>query len=159
MSVTITKGELVHLPSMLELEQVCFVPAWKREHILFELENPDSDAAVALLDGELVGFCLVRRMAEEAELFQIAVAPAQRGKHIGRQLLQQSLIRAAEAGCSRMFLEVRAGNTPAIGLYESCGFQQVGRRRDYYEQPVEDAVLLLRNLTGQENKNDDSACN
>ena len=67
-----------------------------------------------------------------------------RRRGIARSLIYTLICRAAEKGLSFLTLEVRAGNDEAIALYEKCGFQTVGRRKNYYEKPTEDAILMTR---------------
>ena len=89
--------------------------------------------------GRVVGFLLSRQTAPgEREILNLAVAPEQRRRGIARQLLEAELARARGA----WFLEVRASNTPALGLYQSLGFQQVGLRESYYHDPPESAIVM-----------------
>ena len=82
-------------------------------------------------DGEVVGFSLFRTIADDSELLLLAVAPASQGRGVGRKLLQHFIDDAKKNGASRVQLEVRDGN-PAIRVYESAGFVQSNRRRNYY---------------------------
>jgi ribosomal-protein-alanine N-acetyltransferase len=95
---------------------------------------------------EVVGYILVWFAADEAELANIAVAPAMRGQGVAAALLDEALASAGHRGTARMFLEVRDSNVRARELYESRGFEEVGRRRRYYRRPVEDALILRRTL-------------
>ena len=90
------------------------------------------------------GYVFCREVAGEAELLNIAVDPAIRRSGLGGELLRLAIAWAEARGAGEMFLEVRASNAGAIALYERHGFRAVGRRRDYYEHPVEDAVLYRR---------------
>ena len=98
--------------------------------------------------GEVVGYILVWFAADEAELANVAVAPSMRGRGVGAALLDDALAAASERGTARMFLEVRDSNARARGLYESRGFEEVGRRRGYYRRPVEDALILRLTIGG-----------
>jgi ribosomal-protein-alanine N-acetyltransferase len=93
---------------------------------------------------QVIGYILVWFAADEAELANIAVAPAMRGQGVGAALLDEALSAAEERGTVRMFLEVRDSNEPARSLYASRGFEEVGRRKSYYRRPVEDALILRR---------------
>lgn len=96
------------------------------------------------------GFILLRLAADECEIITLAVAPDGRRRGLGRRLLAAGLVRAAAAGACVAFLEVATDNAAALSLYRSAGFEQVGRRRNYYMRPSGgpvDALVLTRNLT------------
>lgn len=101
---------------------------------------------VARADTGLLAFCALAGAADEVEVHNLAVHRAARRRGLGRALLRHALAVARTRGAQRMFLEVRAGNVAARALYASCGFVLAGRRRDYYSEPREDALLLARNL-------------
>lgn len=92
------------------------------------------------------GFALGRLIGEEAELLTIAVDPGQRRQGLGRAILKDFETTASLRGAQRIFLEVAATNTPAITLYESAGYTQVGTRPGYYKTGASrvDAVILSR---------------
>jgi len=122
-------------------------PHWKDSEYLASIE-PDSDlpfkrrAMVAEVYGEVVGFAILRLVADEAELESIVVAPNWRGRGLGRLLLAEGARQVKELGAGRLDLEVRASNAAAIRLYRGAGFAETGRRRAYYHDPEEDAVLM-----------------
>lgn len=97
-------------------------------------------------DREVSGFLIVRRVADEAEILNFAVAPGFRRQGIGAALLEYAFRSPELAGAERIFLEVRASNDPAIQFYKSHGFEITGTRRNYYSSPVEDAFLLARRV-------------
>ena len=105
-------------------------------------------ALVAACGGNpvVVGFLVARHLAPEWELENIVVAQEARGKGIGTRLMQQLLARAQQTKSHTVFLEVRESNAAAISLYGKLGFQQTGRRKSYYSNPVEDAILYCKNL-------------
>lgn len=110
-------------------EAVSWAPASYLEH----------DGLVAVRDGKVVGFLIARQVAPgECEVLNLAVDPPQRRTGIARALLKRAL--ADRPGS--WFLEVRASNAAAIQLYESIGFQAVGRRSNYYWDPSEDAIVM-----------------
>lgn len=94
----------------------------------------------------IVGFLVARHLAPEWELENIVVAPAARRKGLGKRLLDALLARAREAHSHSVFLEVRNSNFAARALYEKAGFQQTGRRKAYYADPPEDAILCRLDL-------------
>jgi ribosomal-protein-alanine N-acetyltransferase len=91
---------------------------------------------------ELVGFTAFHHVMDEAELRNMAVHPAYQRQGIGRRLLVEGLRRLLDEGVSQIYLEVRASNLPARRLYGSAGFGLRSRRKDYYSQPREDALVL-----------------
>ena len=94
----------------------------------------------------VVGYLCLWAVADEVHVTNLAVDPAWRGEGIGRFLLGTLLVRHRAAGARRAFLEVRPGNTEARRLYQSLGFREVGRRRGYYVDTGEDALLLEARL-------------
>ncbi|MCP3971037.1 MAG: ribosomal protein S18-alanine N-acetyltransferase [Rhodobacteraceae bacterium] len=98
------------------------------------------------------GFALGRVIADEAELLTIAVEPSQRRRGFGSGLLQAFHHTARARGAARVFLEVAADNTGAIGLYLGAGYLKCGQRKDYYRYPDgrrEDALVMQRSLTAE----------
>lgn len=104
-------------------------------------------APTTVLTSQPGGFALGQVMADEAELLTIAVAPEDRRRGLGRQLLGAFLSACAARGAATVFLDVDAGNAPALALYHSAGFLEAGRRRGYYHAPdgsSTDALILRR---------------
>jgi len=104
---------------------------------------------LAELEGKLIGYAVLMQGVDDAELLDIGIARTHQRQGWGGKLLQQMLTLARDMCKQRVVLEVRAGNSAAIGLYRSMGFQEIGLRRDYY--PVEnntreDAILMGRTL-------------
>jgi ribosomal-protein-alanine N-acetyltransferase len=95
----------------------------------------------------LLGFLVARYLAPEWELENIVVAAAARRRGLGKQLLEALFARAKETHSEALFLEVRESNTGARSLYEAAGFQQAGRRKSYYTDPVEDAILYRQSMS------------
>ena len=100
--------------------------------------------------GSPVGFLAARAVADEAEILNIAVEPSRRRRGAGRTLLEAAVTEAVKRGARRLYLEVRASNESAQAFYVACGFAEVGRRPNYYQDPPEDAALLARALDGGE---------
>lgn len=127
-----------------------FGEAWNRGQCLGMLALPDT----WLMLGQTApgaptsGFALTRRSLDEAELLLIAVRPNARGAGLGRALIEATAVEAHRRGAERLMLEVRATN-PALALYQHAGFEQIGRRRDYYRGAggqLNDALTLSRPL-------------
>lgn len=95
---------------------------------------------------EADGFILMRAVLDEAEILTLAVRPSARGAGLGGRLVGQGAVRAAQAGATRIFLEVAEDNAAARALYDRAGFRQIGRRRGYYDGGRIDALVLEREL-------------
>lgn len=123
-------------------------PHWPREAYLAALEAQAGPARIALAaeapDGgqKLAGFAFALLIPPQAELESIVVATALQRRGIARRLFEGLAGELASAGIAEVLLEVRASNEAALGLYRTLGFEETGRRKDYYANPVEDAVLL-----------------
>ena len=130
------------LDAVHAIEVASFADPWRREGFRDLMLGGAGRLVVAEADDGVVGFAVSYHAADEAEIANVAVAPAARRRGIGRALVD-AVIAAAEAGGKRqVFLEVRASNAAAQALYAARGFAPVGRRAAYYRQPVEDAVVM-----------------
>jgi ribosomal-protein-alanine acetyltransferase len=116
--------------------------------------NPQSSRIcfVAENDGELLGFVIGKEVAAEYELENIAVKPEAKQQGIGRALLQHLVSRVTAAEGEKLLLEVRDSNEPARKLYESQGFVISGRRKGYYRDPTEDALLYEKKIANSSMK-------
>ena len=124
--------------------QPCFGEAWTRSQCAGILPMHGVSLTLAEQGSQVAGFSLVRAVADEAELLLLAVDPAEQRRGIGQALLDDFIATALAGGAHRLHLEVRDGN-PAVELYRTSGFSQVGRRRNYYHGPdgqSHDAVTL-----------------
>lgn len=110
-----------------------------------------ADGTICLIaEGEeeqIIGFVLARRMADEMEILNLAVVAKHRRRGLGRRLVAEALARGRARGAQRCWLEVRASNRAALEFYHALGFQERTRRRNYYHEPDEDAVVCVRGLT------------
>ena len=131
---------------IMALERACFSHPWARSDFEFELSCPDSVFLGAKDNEKTVGFVILRLEGDQAEVYNIAVDASVRRGGIGGKLLDTALEVARAAGVQSVFLEVRASNLPARGLYASRGFEQVGIRKKYYDLPTEDAIVMAAQL-------------
>jgi ribosomal-protein-alanine N-acetyltransferase len=119
---------------------------WTRPDYANLADDPSGLILVAELDTmtppPIVGFAAFRRVIDEAELRNLAVDPAHRRQGVGRELLGEGRKRLLQQGVRQIYLEVRASNEPALRLYYSVGFSLHSRRRDYYNNPREDGLVL-----------------
>ena len=97
-------------------------------------------------EGAVAGYVAAFSVGEDGEILNVAVGPPYRGRGLAGQMLDAVLIELAARGVRSAFLEVRESNRAARALYASRGFAEIGRRRDYYRRPVEDALVLRRAL-------------
>jgi len=132
-----------HIDGIVKLEQTCFSSPWTREGIEEELSNPQAHF-LAAESGEVLGYIGVQEIAGEAYITNIAVLPQYRRNGIAEALLNAAAGGAKERGCAFITLEVRVSNLPAIALYEKCGFEPAGRRKNFYANPAEDALIYTK---------------
>ena len=134
-----------HLDEAAELERICFTTPWSRNMLAEELKNALSAFLVALDgDGNVAGYAGVQVILDEGYITNVAVRPDCRRQGVAGKLLQVFLDFARGNHLAFLTLEVRVSNAPAIALYESRGFQITGRRKNYYEHPREDAIIMTK---------------
>jgi len=134
-----------HLDEVAELERICFSTPWSRNMLAEELDNLLSAFLVALDDaGRVVGYAGLQVVLDEGYITNIAVRPECRKRGVASQLLQVFMNFAEGNRLAFLTLEVRASNYDAIALYGSRGFRSVGRRKNYYEHPKEDAIIMTK---------------
>ena len=136
-----------HLEQIAELEKQCFSDPWSLNSITSELHNSLSLWVVAVENGIVAGYVGSQSVLGEADMMNLAVAPPFRRQGVGRKLVQELIRRLKELSVHVLVLEVRASNEPAISLYKELGFEQVGRRPNYYVHPKEDALILRKEWT------------
>ena len=125
-------------------EAACFSMPWSEQAFLDTLIRPQAAYYVAELDGKIVGHCGVTDIVGEGEITNVAVLTEYRGCGIAGAMLERLLLEGKEAGMTAFTLEVRAGNVPAIRLYEKSGFVTEGIRRGFYDNPKEDALIMWK---------------
>ena len=137
-----------HLDEVAELERVCFPDPWSRNMLKEELEN-DLAAFLVALDGQgaVAGYAGLQVVLDEGYILNVAVRPDCRRQGGAGQLLQVFLDFAKGNQLAFLTLEVRASNYDAIALYGSRGFRSAGRRKNYYEHPREDAIIMTRDFS------------
>jgi ribosomal-protein-alanine N-acetyltransferase len=138
-----------HLDALARLETLCFSDPWSRASLEAELQNPQALFLVCELRGEPVGYCGLYWVLDEGSIANLAVDPACRRQGVGRALLHALFDFARRQQLLFLTLEVRPSNQAARALYASEGFLPVGRRKNYYRAPVEDALLLTCRLSAQ----------
>ena len=140
-----------HLESLERLERICFSRPWSRKMLAEELENQCAAFLVAEdAAGDVLGYAGLLVAADEGYITNVAVFPEQRRRGIAGQLLQVFLNFAEANHLAFLTLEVRPSNAAAIALYQGFGFQEAGRRKNYYQQPREDAIIMTREFEHHE---------
>ena len=145
MHVRIVPMNADHLDEVAELERICFSTPWSRNMLAEELDNALSAFLVALDDsGKVAGYAGLQVVLDEGYITNVAVRPECRRQGIAGKLLQVFLDFARGNRLAFLTLEVRASNYDAIALYGSRGFRSMGRRKNYYEHPREDAIIMTK---------------
>lgn len=156
MEYTLSNGERLTIEPMAvedldwvaALEQDTFSLPWSKEAFFDEIGLPDRLFVVAKLhaNGQAVGvgYSGMFLSFEEGDITNVAVSPKVRGQGIGYHMLNSQMEMAKERGADCFTLEVRVSNEGAIHLYEKLGFEGVGVRRNFYEKPVEDALIMWK---------------
>jgi ribosomal-protein-alanine N-acetyltransferase len=149
--ISFSSGSVADLNDVAALERHCYADPWPAAAFTALPDNPRVFFTVARRTGseDLVGYAIAWYVLDEGELANLAVAPTERRRGIGRALLEAVLSDAADREVRELYLEVRQSNTAARRLYAAHQFEQVGRRRAYYRSPVEDALILRRTLKPQ----------
>jgi ribosomal-protein-alanine N-acetyltransferase len=136
----------VHVSQVAELEKRCFPDPWSERSIASELSNQLALWLVAEDNGVVAGYIGSQTVPDESDMMNVAVHPDYRRRGIAEALVNTLCDALKERGSVSLTLEVRASNEPAKALYEKLGFEQVGRRPNYYRNPKEDALILKKML-------------
>ena len=145
MEFTIRDAESALIPQIEALEKRCFSLPWTQEQLRGQLRDAQHEFLVALgPDGGLLGYVGMLHVLDEGYISNVAVEPDCRRAGVGEALIDALEARCVQHGLSFATLEVREGNLPARALYEKHGFENVGRRKAYYDRPKEDAILMTK---------------
>ena len=134
------------LPRVMQLELETFTMPWSESTFRGLLRRKDSDLYVAEYGGLVVGYSVFWAVTDQGELGNVAVAKESRGLGVGKKLIEAVLARASARGVREVFLEVRKSNVGAQSLYKAFGFYEVGKRKNYYLAPSEDALVMRLDL-------------
>jgi ribosomal-protein-alanine N-acetyltransferase len=134
------------LPEVLAIEAESFPVPWTEQMFQAELGHAFACCRVIRDRGAVVAYAVFWITADELNLHLIATAPTRRGEGLGRALMDAMHVEGQARGAALALLEVRVGNASAIALYEACGYAVIGRRRGYYQDNGEDALVMSRQL-------------
>ena len=146
MTYKLTPMTMEHVPQVAALERAYFSRPWSEAMLENELWN---DSAVVIVaegeDGTVLGYAGLQTVLDEGYINNVAVAEAYRRQGVADELIA-AFVRFGQAKLAFLTLDVRASNAPAIALYTKHGFAEAGRRKNYYDDPKEDAILMTRNF-------------
>lgn len=129
-----------YVSAVAAIEKRCFSNPWSETAVNAELENHCSKIYIALVDGTAAGYANIYTVLDEMDIVRVAVLPEYRRQGIAAEILKTVL--AEKQGT--VYLDVRESNHPAISLYKSLGFVDTGVRKNYYTNPTENAILMMR---------------
>lgn len=145
-NTVITDMDAIGARKAAELEKRCFSSPWELEEYEKSRQREDFSCLCAYIGGEFSGFLMAFHVLDECHLLDIATEEKFRRQGVGAALIRELMKRAGEKDGSVIYLEVREKNQAARGLYEKLGFSPVGKRKDYYKYPTDDAVLYTLTL-------------
>ena len=151
MTAVVRKAYPEDAPRVYEVEKACSSRPWSEEQLLEEIEFPHAYTCVCETDGAIAGFATMQVAAEFAHINEFGVLPQYRRRGFGRMIMEDLLRECVARRCESISLEVRESAVPARNLYGSLGFRQEGIRKRFYHEPEEDALVLVKKLTEEDN--------
>ena len=138
--------------AVVRIESECFSRPWSESALAAELDKPRCDFFVLEIDGEIVAYIGTNICLDECFIANVAVRGPFRRRGFGRALVEYAAKNAESSSCSFITLEVRKSNTAAVRLYSSVGFAAEGERKRFYSEPDEDALIMTKRFSVQNNK-------
>ena len=145
--MTISLMNESHVPQIAALETLCFNDPWSETSIASELGNRLSLWLVALEGETVIGYVGSQTVLGWTDMMNVAVHPHFRRQGVGKALVEELIRLLKDQGSEQLTLEVRLSNESAKSLYFGLGFTDVGRRKNYYHNPKEDALILRKEWT------------
>ena len=140
----IRRMEASDIPSVADLEKMYFSVPWSEAGLLESLNMENYLFLVVEEAGEIAGYAGLSVILDEGDITNIVINESDRGRGLGRELLERLLEAGAGRGANAFTLEVRVSNEAAIQLYKSMGFEEEGIRKGFYEKPKEDALIMWK---------------
>jgi ribosomal-protein-alanine N-acetyltransferase len=134
------------IPSLLEIEKISFAAPWSEQDFLSELYRKNALLRVAVFEGNIIGYICVSFRAQESHILNLAVHPDFRRRGVATILMDKAMAELKERGCFFALLKVRVSNTGAQRFYELLGFKVESIRKKYYDNPDEDALVMMLRL-------------
>ena len=142
--IHIREMTLEDIEQVYDLEKSIFSIPWSKNSFESSVKNKNTLFIVAEEEGEILGYLGMYIFSEEADISNVAVSKQYRRQHIAKQMMDDILLKAQAAGVKHVTLEVRETNVAAIKLYENMGFVEAGIRKNYYEEPTENALIMWK---------------
>lgn len=142
MEFSIVDVSAEHIPQIEEIERKCFSRPWTAEQLKSQMRDEQHEFIGAVSDSGVLGYVGLMYVLDEGYISNVAVRPEARRQGIGDALIDALAEKAKALKLAFLTLEVRESNAPAIALYAKHGFHPVGKRKNYYDAPKEDAVLM-----------------
>lgn len=149
MNITIEKMGESHIEKLAVIEKECFSTPWSENALREELGNSFARFLVAVCDGEVSGYIGAHNILGEVYITNVAVSQKHRRKGMGEKLINSLISLCESENAEFITLEVRESNKPAINLYKKMNFKDVGKRKNFYENPKEDAILMTYKPDGE----------
>ncbi len=144
-NIEIREGDEEQLLDIVSLGEKVFMSSWNEQMVATSMYGT-YDTVLTAVDtskgNKVVGYCIFTAPCEDCELLRIAVDKEYRKHGIGSRMMKEMIRLCTEDDGEKIFLEVRESNEAAIAMYESLGFDEISRRKDYYKKPTEDAVIM-----------------
>jgi len=144
--LTIERMREEDLEEVLRIENESFSDPWRKECFLEDIHKEFTCPAVAKIGEELVGYTCLWRIEDELQIANIAVDKGYRRKGIAQKLIEWIIQQGLKQNCRTVLLDVRESNLVALEFYRKFGFEEIGRRKNYYRYPVENAIIMQRKL-------------
>ena len=133
-----------HIKKIAEIERKCFSLPWTENSLREELDNENAHFLSAVFNGQVIGYIGIIEICGQADVTNVAVLPEYRRCGIGEKLMKEAENGALSRSCDSITLEVRISNSTAISLYNKSGYRREGIRKNFYEKPAEDALLMTK---------------
>jgi ribosomal-protein-alanine N-acetyltransferase len=134
------------LPAIMEIEKISFTSPWSEQEFLNEMYKKNALLKVAVFEGNIIGYICVTHRLHESHILNLAVHPDFRRQGVATILMAEVTKELKKGGCAFMHLKVRVSNTGTHRFYELIGFTVESTRKKYYDNPDEDALLMIRRL-------------
>jgi ribosomal-protein-alanine N-acetyltransferase len=152
-NIVVCEADEGQLLDIVSLGEKIFKSSWNEQMVATSMYGVYDTVLVALdadRENKVVGYCIFTAPCEDCELLRIAVAKKYRHQGIARKMIDEMVRICIENNGENIFLEVRESNDSAIALYEATGFEEISKRKDYYKDPAEDAIIMkLEKINGE----------